>query len=143
MVGANGPSGKLVWQGESPALFVAAGTGIAPLRALIREELARASASPLHLLFGCRNRTEELWGDEWRQLESAQPRFQFWSSHSQPLPDHAGRVGRVQAHLMQAARALGPGLRAYVCGHKPMVAECASLLVECGAAEDRIFGESY
>jgi NAD(P)H-flavin reductase len=139
-----GPSGALVWKADAPALFVGTGTGISPLRAIVLEQLARPeSRLPMVLLFGCREPSEELWGEELRALARAEPRFRFLPTYSQPAPGHGGLVGRVQAHLPELVRYLGPDLRAYLCGHTPMVGDCTDLLIECGIAPEHIHGESY
>jgi phenol hydroxylase P5 protein len=138
-----GPSGVLVWKADAPALLIATGTGISPLRALVLEQLARSSTAPLTLLFGCRDATEELWGDEFARLASEHARFSYRPTHSQPRPGHTGRVGRVQAYLPELVRALGPDLRAYLCGHTPMVNDCTALLLGLGVPPEHIHGESY
>ena len=138
-----GPSGVLVWKGDAPALLIATGTGISPLRALVLEQLAHDSPAPLILLFGCRDASEELWGDEFARLASEHPRFRYLATHSQPLPGHPGRIGRVQAYLPELVRVLGPDLRAYLCGHTPMVNDCTTLLLEHGVVPEHIHGESY
>jgi CDP-4-dehydro-6-deoxyglucose reductase len=143
VVAITGPSGTLVWKEDAPALLVATGTGISPLRALVLEQLARASSLPLCLLFGCRDATEELWGAEFSRLAAEHARFRFWSTHSQPTPGHAGRIGRVQAYLPELVRSLGPSLRAYLCGHTPMVNDCTTLLLDLGVVPQHIHGESY
>jgi ferredoxin-NADP reductase len=40
-------------------------------------------------------------------------------------------------------RTLGPSLRAYLCGHTPMVNDCTLLLLEQGVPAEHIHGESY
>lgn len=142
-VTASGPSGKLVWQGDAPALLVATGTGISPLRALVLEQLARPASQPLVLLFGCRDATEELWGAELAALSRSRPRFRFVPTHSQPAAGYAGKVGRVQAYLPELVQELGPALQAYLCGHTPMVMDCTRQLLELGVAETHVHGESY
>lgn len=143
VVSVSGPGGSLVWKADAPALLVATGTGISPLRALVREQLGRSSDTPLGLLFGCRDATEELWGAELARLASEHARFRFWPTYSQPTPGHAGRVGRVQAYLPELVHELGPELRAYLCGHTPMVNDCTGLLLELGIPAHHIHGESY
>jgi NAD(P)H-flavin reductase len=138
-----GPSGVLVWKADAPALLVATGTGISPLRAIVLEQLARSSPVPLTLLFGCRDATEELWGAEFAQLARQHPRFRYLPTHSQPSAEYSGRMGRVQAYLSEEARRLGPALRAYLCGHTPMVNDCTTLLLEQGVPPEHIHGESY
>lgn len=143
VVQATGPGGTLVWRGESTALLVATGTGLSPLRAIVHEQIASGSTEPMVLLFGCRDAAEELWGEELRMLASLQPRLRFLPTHSQPTPGHTGLVGRVQAYLPGLVQKLGTELRAYLCGHTPMVNDCTALLLEAGVAADHIHGESY
>ncbi|MES1184870.1 MAG: hypothetical protein ABUL60_13735 [Myxococcales bacterium] len=142
-VQVTGPSGVLVWKADAPALLVATGTGISPLRAIVLEQLARRSGAPLTLLFGCRDAAEELWGAEFAELAAQQPRFRYLPTHSQPSRGHAGLIGRVQAYLPEQVRLLGPTLRAYLCGHTPMVNDCTTLLLEHGVPAEHIHGESY
>lgn len=140
---ATGPSGALVWKADAPTVLIATGTGISPLRALVLEQLARSSQVPLTLLFGSRDASEELWGAEFRRLAAEHPRFRYLPTHSQPLPGHDGRIGRVQGALPELVRSLGPDFRAYLCGHTPMVNDCTRLLIEHGVAPEHIHGESY
>ncbi|HVY30692.1 MAG TPA: hypothetical protein VHB79_29235 [Polyangiaceae bacterium] len=142
-VSVTGPSGSLVWKADVPSLLVATGTGISPLRAIVVEQLARSVSLPLTLLFGCRDSAEELWGDELRQLAHEHARFRFIPTHSQPEGAYHGRMGRVQAHLAELARELGPEGRAYLCGHTPMVNECTALLLRQGVPAEHVHGESY
>jgi NAD(P)H-flavin reductase len=143
VVSVSGPNGALVWKADAPALLVATGTGISPLRAIVLEQLARTAREPLTLLFGCRDATEELWGAEFSRLALEQPRFRFVPTHSQPPTGHAGRLGRVQAYLGELVATPDPNLRAYLCGHTPMVNDCTERLLELGVAAEHIHGESY
>jgi len=138
-----GPSGALVWKADAPSLLIATGTGISPLRAIVLEQLTRSSAVPLTLLFGCREASEELWGSEFARLQAEQPRFRYLPTHSQPQRGHVGLIGRVQAYLPEQVRLLGSSLRAYLCGHTPMVNDCTTLLLEHGVPPEHIHGESY
>jgi len=143
VVSVTGPGGVLVWKTDAPALLVATGTGISPLRALVQEQLQRSASTPVRLLFGCRDTAEELWGAEFSRLGAEHERFRFWPTHSQPTPGYTGRVGRVQAYLPELVRELGPDLRAYLCGHTPMVNDCTSLLFDLGVPAAHVHGESY
>jgi CDP-4-dehydro-6-deoxyglucose reductase len=138
-----GPSGTLTWKADAPALLVATGTGISPLRAIVLEQLARDVSTPLTLLFGCRDASEELWGAELLRLMAERPSFRYLPTHSQPLAGHPGRMGRVQSYLAEQVRLLGPTLRAYLCGHTPMVNDCTTQLIELGVPPEHIHGESY
>lgn len=60
-----------------PLLCVATGSGVAPIRSLLREWAAKARAdpriaqSPVYLFFGCRNAAKDfLYEEEWKALQS-------------------------------------------------------------------------
>ncbi|MGH7268896.1 MAG: FAD-dependent oxidoreductase [Polyangiaceae bacterium] len=133
LVEVEGPLGTFVRradEGQHPALFVATGTGLAPFRAMLSEELRGKPprpGPPLVLLFGCRTPSDVLWGDDLRGWEVAHPRFRLVVTLSRPAPEWTGLTGYVQRH----ARALADSLRdprAYVCGLSAMVDDVVALL---------------
>jgi NAD(P)H-flavin reductase len=139
-----GPQGQFTWQPEpSPAaLLVSVGTGVAPLRALIQEELMRASRSRLFLLAGHRAPEDVLFQDDFVELAAAVPRFHFEPTLTGDAAHWLGRRGRVQTQLAAAVESLGP-LDAYVCGRLEMVADVCAALSQLGVPEPRIRSEGY
>jgi NAD(P)H-flavin reductase len=139
-----GPAGSFTWQAApSPAaLLVGAGTGIAPLRALIEEELARASETRLLLLAGHREPADVLFADDFARLAARHSRFHFIPTLTSGSSTWLGRRGRVQAQLLEAVSSLGP-LDAYICGRVEMVSEVARALVAHGVPELRIRSEGF
>jgi NAD(P)H-flavin reductase len=141
---AEGPSGHFVWQpSPSPvALLVGAGTGVAPLRALIQAELARPSSTELVLLAGHRGESEVLWKDEFEALARRIERFRFEPTLSAPAPSWPGRSGRVQEHLPELVHELGV-LDLYVCGRIEMVDDVRRVLAELGVDVARVRYEGH
>lgn len=139
-----GPSGDFVWQpAPSPAaLLVGVGTGIAPLRALIEEELARASRIRLWLIAGHRAPEDVLFAEDFARLASGHERFRFVPTLTSGGVDWLGHHGRVQARLIEAVQALGQ-VDAYVCGRVDMVAEVVDALLAQGITAPRIRSEGY
>jgi NAD(P)H-flavin reductase len=139
-----GPAGEFTWQPTpSPAaLLVGVGTGIAPLRALIQEELARRTDTRLLLLAGHRAPEDVLFHEDFSSLARAEPRFQFVPTLTGEAALWAGRRGRVQMQLAEAVRALGP-LDAYVCGRLDMVNEVVLELAALGVPAARTRSEGY
>ena len=130
-----GPRGTFLRSAEAraaPALFVATGTGLAPIRAMLRDEVTLREGPPLALLFGCRTPQDLLWAEELGAWERACPRFRLHVSLSRPPPGWTGRTGHVQAHAPDLARSL-PGAHAYVCGLSAMVDDVVSLLERTAA----------
>jgi NAD(P)H-flavin reductase len=139
-----GPAGSFTWQAApSPAaLLVGVGTGIAPLRALIEEELARASETRLLLLAGHRAPEDVLFADDFARLAAEHSRFHFIPTLTSGSSTWHGRRGRVQAQLLEAVSSLGQ-LDAYVCGRIDMVSEVLRSLVAHGVSESRIRSEGF
>jgi CDP-4-dehydro-6-deoxyglucose reductase len=140
------PEGTFVRRPEElphPALFVATGTGLAPLRAMLAEELRapRTAGPPLVLLFGCRTRADILWEDELRAW-TASPRFQLHVTLSRPPAGHAGLSGYVQRHV-EGLAAASPGARVYVCGLSAMVDDVVARLGAAGVPPDALRYETY
>ncbi|HEY5375470.1 MAG TPA: FAD-binding oxidoreductase [Polyangiaceae bacterium] len=139
-----GPSGAFVWQTEPrpSALLVGVGTGIAPLRALLEEELGRASRTQLMLIAGHRAPEDVLFADDFARLEQQHARFRFVPTLTGASAAWSGDRGRVQARLRAAVQALGP-LDAYVCGRLAMVSEVVSALEQDGVPAARIRSEGF
>ena len=142
-IGVAQPRGSFVRTGDAdaPAIFVAHGTGVAPMRAMIQSALARASSAKLLLLYGCRSEAELLWGAELTEL-ALQPRFAFVPTLSQAGPEWRGRRGYVQAHLGELADIVA-NADVFVCGSKTMVTEVGGRLRALGVSADRLRLEGY
>ncbi|HYP99484.1 MAG TPA: FAD-binding oxidoreductase [Polyangiaceae bacterium] len=139
-----GPAGTFTWQAApSPAaLLVGAGTGIAPLRALVEAELARPSETRVLLLAGHREPEDVLFAQDFARFAAQHPRFHFIPTLTAGDNSWLGRRGRVQAQLLEAVSALAP-LDAYVCGRLEMVNDVVRLLVAHGVPESRIRSEGF
>lgn len=128
---------------SAPALFVATGTGLAPLRSMLGEALARGGAPPFVLLFGCRNQPEILWREELETWASRERNFRFEVTLSRPDPAWRGRTGYVQRHVAELARTLEQP-HVFICGLNRMVSEVRRLCKsELGWDRKRIHSERY
>jgi CDP-4-dehydro-6-deoxyglucose reductase len=124
---AIGPQGLFTRaaEDEAPALFVATGTGITPLRAMLQAAIAEVKV-PLWLLFGARVEADVLYRDEFEKWTREVPGFRYEVTLSQPSDAWTGRRGYVQEHVTELLGALRekstpatPHL--YVCGLERMV----------------------
>ncbi len=143
-----GPFGAMTWRDAPAALLVGAGTGVAPLRAIVRGVLEGAPSdpgarkTPLVLVAGNRTLGELLWHDELVALAAEHARFGYEPVVSQPDVAYAGRRGYVQDHLGEVLARLPSGATAYVCGSTLMVGACRDLLGKLGVPFDRILSEA-
>lgn len=132
-VNLSGPHGSFVTARpvEQDLVFIATGTGIAPIRGML-EELFRAGEPLPHevwLLFGVRHPETILYREEFDSLAAKFSRFHFVPTLSRPPADWLGKTGYVQEQLRQifAGR---KDFKAYLCGLKAMVDEVRYMLKE-------------
>jgi ferredoxin-NADP reductase len=133
---------------ESPALMIATGTGVAPMRSMLRAAAAQRAQGPIWLLLGVRREEEILYGDEFRALAREHPFFRFEPTLSRPDGAWDGRRGYVQTHVRELWTGLlarGEGQpHAYVCGLERMVGSVRDLLrKEIGLPRQQVHSERY
>jgi len=124
------------------ALLVATGSGLAPFRAVLQDELRRPEGPPIALLFGCRTQADILWREELERWAARAPRLSLTVTLSRPDASWRGAVGWVQRHVLGVAAATDPGV-VLLCGLSPMTDEVERMLVGAGMPESRIRVEAY
>lgn len=140
----DGPHGRFVIrEPHQPQVFVGAGTGLSPLRAMIHSLLEDDGHPELVLLFGCRDEQNILWGEELSAAAARDPRFRFHPTLSRGSPGWSGLRGYVQTHLGDVVSPL-TGPRVYVCGLPEMVQQCRDVLESTlGLPPVWVFSEEY
>lgn len=144
---ANGPHGFFVTDDpvERDQVFIATGTGIAPIRGMIRDLYARglAAGHQVWLLFGVRYPETILYREEFERLAAEQPSFHFIPTLSRGPAAWGGARGYVQEQLRRhfAGRR---DFTAYICGLKAMVDDVRGILKgELGLDRRQIRYEKY
>jgi ferredoxin-NADP reductase len=146
---AIGPQGLFTRRADdgTPSLFVGTGTGVTPLRSMMRAALAAGAREPLWLLFGARHEGDVLYRHELQELAATHPNVRYEVTLSRPGAAWQGRSGYVQAHLAELCaklHQLSPGAHAYVCGLDRMVSSVREhLRHELGFDRKRVHGERY
>ena len=149
-VHAIGPQGLFTREPEDepPALFIGTGTGITPLRSMVRAALAHGSHARLWILFGARVEEDILYRDELDILVAQHPHLRHVVTLSRPAETWTGRRGWVQDHLpglveeLRATTTEPP--HAYVCGLDRMVGAVRSMLRDqLGFDRKRVHAERY
>jgi ferredoxin-NADP reductase len=153
MVTAIGPQGFFTRPvaGAPPSLMIATGTGITPMRSMVRAALAAGSRAPTWILLGVRHEEDVVYGDELAALAAAHPFVRFEATLSQPRGAWAGRRGYVQTHVRELwdvvchlARETGQAPHAYVCGLERMVGSVRDLLrKDMGLPRQQVHSERY
>ena len=143
-VAVEGPVGAFVLPRRLPRelLFVAGGTGIAPLRSMIASALARPRPPSITLVYSARTPGEFAFLGEWRRL-SRQGRIRLFTTVTREA-DRAwrGRRGRIQQAWIKAfVRRRHP--LCFVCGPEAFVAQLTGMLRKAGVPASRIRRERY
>jgi ferredoxin-NADP reductase len=132
----------------APSLLVGTGTGVTPLRSMVRHALARGHGAPMTLLFGVRTEGDILYREELERLAATHQELRVEFSLSRAGDDWVGRRGYVQTHV----RELWGDLRergdapphAYVCGLQRMVGAVRELLRnEMQVPRQQVHSERY
>ncbi len=124
------------------SVFVATGTGIAPIRGILQGLLSRNCEQNLWLIFGVRYANTILYRPEFEALASRHPNFRFWPTLSRPEADWSGRRGHVQEHVERLV-AEHPDLQVYLCGLKAMVDDVRQRLKARGFDRRQVRYEKY
>lgn len=131
---AMGPSGMFTRAADdpAPAIFVATGTGITPLRAMMQAAITAGSRAPLWLLFGVRHEEDILFRDELEAWARDHDNVRVFFTLSQGPDGWSGRRGYVQEHLASVHRELEAAtgdepVHVYVCGLTRMVSAVRDL----------------
>jgi NAD(P)H-flavin reductase len=140
----SGPFGsfKLRQPPDPLSAFIATGTGIAPLRAMLQQLFHEQPDSLAVLFYGARHEEEILYRNEFEDMTRRYSGFQFVPTLSQPPAGWTGLTGYVQQHLRHYL-ANKPGVHAYVCGAPRTVDSVRRHLREIGLAQSAISFEQY
>ncbi len=121
---------------EGAWLFLAAGSGITPLMAMIRAQAAQGMPIPIALAYWARSRDELCFVDELRALAARQPNFRVDFVLTRALDTDAPDClhGRIDASLISA---FAPDLhqrRVFACGPDGFVAAARALSADRAVA---------
>jgi len=122
-------------------VFVATGTGLAPLRSMIKTLLRNGCSKQITLIFGVRYENEILYREEFEALAKKHSNFKFIPTISRPK-DWLGEVGYVQEKLKKYITS-PEGKQIYVCGLIPMITAVQEAAAEIGFDPKGVHFEKY
>lgn len=144
---AEGPFGSFFLREDSdkPMVFLASGTGFAPIKALLEHMQHKGMTRPVSLYWGGR-RPEDLYMDVWlKELSTSMPNLSYVPVISDALPeDHwSGRTGYVHQAVLDDFADLS-GHEVYACG-APVVVDAArsSYTSQRGLPEECFFADAF
>jgi ferredoxin-NADP reductase len=138
--------GYFVWEASagSPLLLVAGGSGVVPLRAMLRHHRAVGSTVPARLLYSARSLDEVIYRDELTTLsDRGEVDVRFTLTRSQP-EGWSGYRRRIDGDLLaEIAWPAADRPLVYVCGPTAFVETAAQALVDLGHDPGRIKTERF
>ena len=145
-IAVEGPLGTFLFPldlPQQPLLFVAGGTGIAPLRAMIDHVLRRGAANAISLLYSARNGDEFAFIDELRGHASTRRLELHQTVTREEGTAWAGSRGRIARSHFESVMHEPANTLCFVCGPRAMVNESVSTLAALGVPTEAIRTEAW
>jgi methane monooxygenase component C len=134
-----GPYGQFGFHGDPRPVFVAGGTGLAPLLALIRRIGSTAPSTEALLVFGTSHESDLFYLDELSALSSVLPKLELVTTVERATERWLGATGLATDHL----EPIDPARPYYLCGPPAMISAAEELLLRSGVPRDRIHVERF
>jgi len=139
-----GPIGDFVLHETRPAVLLAGGIGITPLKGMAEYAADKTLPIPIRLVYSNRSEDEIVYRDELDALEQQNPRFRALYTLTRTADKGwRGPTGRIDRALLdEAARGLADPIY-YVSGTPSMVVGTLRLLQGLGVPDDDIEVEAF
>jgi NAD(P)H-flavin reductase len=134
--------GKQDQKAEKKLLMVATGSGIAPLRSIIREQLEEKGEKRfIKLFWGLRFVEDMFWEEDFRRMHKYFKNFEFRFVLSKPPQFWPLNSGHVTQDIEDEV--LGSDWGVYLCGSQAMVKEVSELVISKGVPKDQVHFEKF
>jgi CDP-4-dehydro-6-deoxyglucose reductase len=142
-----GPLGSFFLREDSakPIVFVASGTGFAPIKSIIETAFHKKVERPMVLYWGARRPKDLYLGALAEQWAREQPNFRYVPVISEARPEDgwSGRSGFVHRAVMEDLPDLS-GHQVYACGVPVMVDSARrDFIAQCRLPEDEFYADSF
>jgi phytoene dehydrogenase-like protein/ferredoxin-NADP reductase len=143
---STGPSGSFYHEplmDTDDLVFLAGGSGITPFASIIREAAERGSTLKMHLIYGSKDPSDIIFGEELKGLEDKLEGLKVDYVISEPPEEYQGPCGLLDAPMI--SKLVGPvdGKTFYLCGPAQMYLLCEDALKSMGVPARRIRREAY
>jgi ferredoxin-NADP reductase len=139
--------GYFVWEARDggPLLLVAGGSGVVPLRAMIRHRAVVGSDVPTRLLYSSRSYEEIIYREELEELAARDGSLEVIHTLTRSRPEGwSGYDRRIDAEMLaEVTWSPDKSPLAFVCGPTPLVEGVATALVGLGHDPARVKTERF
>lgn len=124
-------------------IFIAAGTGIAPLRSMIHETLEQNPNKKVNLIFGFRHESDYFHREELEELQEKHKNFTIYPCSTKPQENWPHQKGRVTSFLPNFIKS-PENKHIYICGPNQMINDTLNLLIkQLKFQKDQIYLERW
>jgi Na+-transporting NADH:ubiquinone oxidoreductase subunit F len=148
MVEASGPFGDFhVQPTQREMVFIGGGVGMAPLRAMIHEQIGAGTTRKMHFFYGARTAADLFYVEEFEGIARANRNFDWAPALSDPAPGDRwqGATGFVH-DTVRAAMSKHPApedCEYYLCGPPIMISAVLHMLAKLGVAPQSIHNDDF
>ncbi|MGP6086351.1 NADH:ubiquinone reductase (Na(+)-transporting) subunit F [Antarctobacter jejuensis] len=144
----SGPFGEFHVQPTSREMvYVGGGVGMAPLRAMIHQELARGTSRRIRYFYGARSAADLFYAEELAALAAQYPNFSWTPVLSDPAPGDRWRGATGFVHETLRAQMQGHSApeecEYYLCGPPMMISAVLATLERLGVEPSSIFYDDF
>ncbi|MBU0500705.1 MAG: CDP-6-deoxy-delta-3,4-glucoseen reductase [Gammaproteobacteria bacterium] len=127
---------------DRPMVFVAGGTGFAPIKGIIEHAFHLGEIRPIHLYWGVRSRRDLYLHDLPLDWEQGHANFRYTPVLSEPDSDWAGRTGWVHEAVLEDSPDMS-SFDLYMAGPPPMIRSARDRFAAAGLGHDHMFYDSF
>ncbi|SMX42382.1 NADH:ubiquinone reductase (Na(+)-transporting) subunit F [Maliponia aquimaris] len=144
----SGPYGEFHVQPTTREMvFIGGGVGMAPLRAMIHEQVGLGTTRRMTYFYGARSAIDLFYTDEFEAIAAAHPNFTFIPALSDPAPGDrwTGATGFIH-ETVRAVLSRHPApeeCEYYLCGPPMMISAVISTLERLGVERHSIFNDDF
>jgi ferredoxin-NADP reductase len=144
-INIEGPLGRFFLNEQHPAILIAGGIGITPLKSMVEYATDVRLRTNMTLLYSNRTADEIAFKDELGALALSNPHLKIIHTITRHQPHHEwnGRIGRIDAELLRQVSHDKPNALYYICGTPSMIADTVQMLTTMGVSSERIQLETF
>jgi NAD(P)H-flavin reductase/ferredoxin len=144
-VNGSGPYGKMqLMNRDKDLIFVAGGSGMAPIKALIEELYSGSFQHQAWFFYGARTKADLFLSEQWNEMEKNYPGFRFIPSLSEYKneKDWQGETGYI-ADVLEKYLTDMSNMDAYLCGPPILIETVTNVLYKGGLRRTDIFSDEF
>lgn len=147
-VEASGPFGDFYVQPtHREMIFIGGGVGMAPLRAMIHEQIGQGTARRMRYFYGARTAADLFYTEEFDAIAAAHPQFSWTPALSDPAPGDrwTGATGFIHDTVRAALKdhPAPEDCEYYLCGPPVMISAVLAMLERLGVEPQSIFNDDF